>query len=181
MATVNPNQYLRDAECIYNENEVAIAIAAVAKALNADFIDEQPIVLSVMNGAIYFAGHLLSSLTFPLTHDYVHATRYRQDVQGKEIEWLVAPKTSIKNKSVLIVDDILDEGVTLKAIVDKCYAVGAKEVKTAVLVEKTLTKAKAITADYVGLNVPDRYVFGCGMDVYGWWRNLPQIYALKST
>ncbi len=181
MVTVNPHHYLRDAECIYNENEVAIAIANVAKALNADFIDEQPIVLSVMNGAIYFAGHLLSNLTFPLTHDYVHATRYRQDVLGKEIEWLVAPKPSIKNKSVLIVDDILDEGITLKAIVDKCYALGAKHVKTAVLVEKTLDKTKVITADYVGLNVPNQYVFGCGMDVYGWWRNLPQIYALKST
>jgi hypoxanthine phosphoribosyltransferase len=58
---------------------------------------------------------------------------------------------------------------------------GAKDVKTAVLAEKTLNKTKVIAADYIGLNVPDRYVFGCGMDIYGWWRNLPQIYALKIT
>lgn len=181
MATVDPHQYLHNAECIYDENQVKEAIAVVAKTLNADYKSEQPIVLSVMNGAVYFAGHLLSSLTFPLIHDYVHATRYRQDVLGKDIVWLVAPKPTIKHKNVLIIDDILDEGITLKAIVDKCYEMGAEDVKTVVLAEKSLNKTKAIVADYVGLNVPDRYVFGCGMDVYGWWRNLPQIYALKST
>lgn len=181
MATVDPNQYLQNAECIYDESQVREAIATVAKAINADYRSEHPIVLSVMNGAIYFTGNLFSSLTFPLTHDYVHATRYRQDVQGKDIVWLVAPNTTVKNKSILIIDDILDEGITLKAIVDKCYEMGAKDVKTAVLAEKKLNKPKVIAADYIGLNVPDRYVFGCGMDVYGWWRNLPQIYALKST
>ena len=181
MTTVDPHLYLQNAECIYDENQVWESIAKVAKTLNTDFKGEHPIVLSVMNGAIYFTGQLLPSLTFPLTHDYVHATRYRQDVQGKDIVWLVAPKATIKHKNVLIIDDILDEGITLKAIVDKCYEMGAENVKTAVLAEKILSKTKVIAADYVGLNVPDRYVFGCGMDVYGWWRNLPQIYALKST
>jgi hypoxanthine phosphoribosyltransferase len=181
MATVDPHQYLHNAECIYDESQVRQAIDKLANSINADYKSEHPIVLSVMNGAIYFAGNLLSKLTFPLTHDYVHATRYRQDVQGKDIVWLVAPKPTLRHKSVLIVDDILDEGITLKAIVDKCYAMGAKDVKTAVLAEKTLNKTKVIAADYIGLNVPDRYVFGCGMDIYGWWRNLPQIYALKIT
>ncbi len=181
MTVVDPHHYLQEAECIYDESEVALAIERVAKALNTDYSDDRPVVLSVMNGAIFFTGQLLSKLTFPLTHDYVHATRYRQDVQGKDIVWLVAPKPTIKNKSVLIIDDILDEGITLKAIVDQCYKIGAKDVKTAVLAEKTLGKTKVIAADYVGLDVPDKYVFGCGMDVYGWWRNLSEIYALKIT
>ena len=181
MTCVDPHQYLRDAECIHNEREVELAISNLAHQLNVDYKDEQPVVLSVMNGAIYLAGHLLPKLTFPLIHDYVHATRYRQDLQGKDIIWLVAPKPTIKGRSVLIIDDILDEGITLKAIIDKCYEMGAKDVKTVVLAEKTLSKTKAAAAQYVGLTVPDRYVFGCGMDVYGWWRNLSQIYALKST
>jgi len=181
MKTVDPHQYMQDADCLYSENDVSLAIAAVSSALNADYKNEHPLVLCVMTGAVFFAGRLLSHLTFPLEIDYVHATRYQSGVEGKEIKWIVRPKSEIKNRHVLILDDILDEGITLNAIVDECYAMGAKQVKTAVLVEKELEKAKSIRAEYVGLRVPNRYVFGCGMDVYGWWRNLPAIYALNNT
>lgn len=179
--TVDPHQYLKDAECIFNEDNVSLAVSTMAVAINADCKNEYPIVLSVMTGAVFFTGQLLPHLTFPLELDYVHASRYQKGVEGKEIKWVVKPSVNIKGRCVLIIDDILDEGITLKAIVDECYKLGAKRVKTAVLVEKMLDKNKPINADYVGLNVPNQYVFGCGMDVYGWWRNLPAIYALKST
>ena len=81
----------------------------------------------------------------------------------------------------MILDDILDEGITLKSIVDECKLLGAKEVKVAVLAEKVVDKSKPIAADYVELTLPNRYVFGCGMDVHNWWRNLPAIYALYNT
>lgn len=181
METVDPQQYIHDAECIYNEHDVTQAISTVAMALNATFNNEQPVVLSVMNGAVFFVGQLLPRLNFPLELDYVHASRYQSGIEGRDIEWIVTPQTDLKNRCVLVLDDILDEGITLKAIVEKCYSLGAKQVKTAVLVEKKLEKEKSISADYVGFSVPNRYVFGCGMDVYGWWRNLPEIYALKST
>ncbi len=181
MKTVDPHQYKQDADCLYSENEVSLAIAEVSLALNADYENECPLILCVMTGAVFFAGRLLPHLIFPLELDYVHATRYQSGVEGREIKWIVRPKTEIKNRQVLILDDILDEGITLNAIVDECYAIGAKQVKTAVLVEKELEKAKSIHANYVGLRVPNRYVFGCGMDVYGWWRNLPAIYALNNT
>lgn len=181
MDSVNPHQYRRDADCLFNANDVSLAISAVSSALNVDYKNECPVVLSVMTGAVFFTGRLMADLTFPLELDYVHATRYQKGVVGKEIKWIVRPKLDIKLKQVLILDDILDEGITLKAIVDECYALGAKHVKTAVLVEKELAREKIIRADYVGLKVPNRYVFGCGMDVYGWWRNLPAIYALKNT
>jgi hypoxanthine phosphoribosyltransferase len=132
-----------------------------------------------MNGAIFFAGQLTPRLTFPLQLDYVHATRYQNGVEGKEVRWIVKPKATIKGKNVLILDDILDEGHTLKAIVDECRLLGAKQVKVAVLVEKELGKQKPVIADYVGITAPNRYIFGCGMDIHGWWRNLPAIYALK--
>ena len=111
----------------------------------------------------------------------MQATRYQGDLQGKTLKWIVRPKATIKKRSVLILDDILDEGLTLQAIIEECQFLGAKEIKSAVLVEKKLDISKPIQADYVGLTVPDRYVFGCGMDIHGWWRNLPVIYALKST
>jgi hypoxanthine phosphoribosyltransferase len=181
MNAVNPHQYKQDAEVLYSEVAVASAISTIAIALNADYQDELPILLSVMNGAAYFTGQLLPYLDFPLALDYVHATRYQGGVEGKAVRWIVEPKAEIKNRSVLILDDILDEGVTLKSIVDACHVLGAKQVKVAVLVDKALNKTKPITADYIGITVPNRYIFGCGMDINGWWRNLPAIYALKTS
>ena len=181
MNAVNPHQYKQDAEVLYSEGAVASAISTIATALNTDYQDELPVVLSVMNGAAYFTGQLLPHLDFPLALDYVHATRYQGGVEGKAVRWIVEPKAEIKNRSVLILDDILDEGVTLKSVVDACHALGAKQVKVAVLVDKALNKTKPITADYIGITVPNRYIFGCGMDINGWWRNLPAIYALKTS
>ena len=182
MATNNPFQYLEQAELIYSEQAVNQAISAIAEQLNRDYINqkEAPIVLCVMGGAVYFTGQLLPKLLFPLELDYVQASRYQGETEGKELKWLMRPKESIKNRNVLILDDILDEGITLIAILEQCKLLGAKDIKSAVLVEKQHNYKKPINADYVGLTVANHYVFGCGMDVYGWWRNLPAIYALKS-
>jgi hypoxanthine phosphoribosyltransferase len=174
-----PAQYLQNAELIHSALSVEEAVSAIAKQINEDYVDHKPIVLCVMGGGLVFAGQLLPKLTFSLEFDYVQATRYHGTQANQKLTWVIKPKESIKNRNVLILDDILDEGVTLKAIVDSCLSLGAKSVKTSVLVEKLLGKTKPINADYLGLTVPNRYVFGCGMDINGWWRNLPAIYALK--
>lgn len=174
----NPQDYLDKALLIHDQQAVNQAISTIALQLNADYVAEPPFVLCVMGGGVFFTGQLLSQLNFPLEFDYIHATRYR-GTSGKVVEWLVKPKNSVNNRNVLILDDILDAGITLKAIVDECELLGVTNIKIAVLVEKQLDIIKPVQADYVGLMVPDRYVFGCGMDVYGWWRNLPAIYALQ--
>ena len=138
-----------------------------------------PVVICVMGGGVVFAGQLLTQLNFPLELDYVHASRYQNKTIGLTLNWQALPKLDLSGRTVLIVDDILDEGITLLAIQEKCLALGAKQVLSAVLVEKTLGHAKPIRADFVGLEVPNRYVFGYGMDAYGWWRNLSSIYALN--
>ena len=124
----------------------------------------------------------MSRLEFPVELDYVHATRYRGDVRGRTLEWLAHPSSDFKGRSVLIVDDILDEGITLAAIVAHCRELGAREICCAVLVDKQLGRPRALArADFTGLTVEDRYVFGCGMDYRGYFRNLPAIYALKES
>ena len=138
-----------------------------------------PVVICVMGGGVVFAGQLLTQLNFPLELDYVHASRYQNKTIGLTLNWQALPKLDLSGRTVLIVDDILDEGITLLAIQKKCLALGAKQVLSAVLVEKTLGHTKPIRADFVGLMVPNRYVFGYGMDAYGWWRNLSSIYALN--
>ena len=181
MLTPDPIDYLKQAELIHSEQAVAKAISLVAAKLNQDYANKQPVVLCVMTGAVFFTGQLLPKLLFPLTFNYIHATRYHGELSGNIIKWIVKPTDEVKGRDVLILDDILDEGITLKAIVDACYLLGAKDVKTAVLANKIINNSKPITADYVELTLPDRYVFGCGMDVNYWWRNLPAIYALHNS
>jgi hypoxanthine phosphoribosyltransferase len=177
---VNPNQYWQDAEIIHTELAVNQAISAIAKQLNADYANDTPLLICVMTGGLYLTGQLLPKLTFNIQLDYVQATRYAGELAGP-LKWIKTLDSNVNNRNVLIVDDILDEGVTLKAIVDACMQHGANIVKTVVLVEKALNQAKPIQADYIGLHVPNRYVFGCGMDINGWHRNLPAIYALKNS
>jgi len=127
-----------------------------------------------------FAGQILPRLRFPLDFDYIHASRYGSATRGARIEWRVTPPEGVRERSVLVLDDILDGGETMAAIRERLLALGAKSFCCAVLVEKKLAAEKPIKADFVGLQIADRFVFGCGMDAKGFWRNLPEIRAMKA-
>jgi len=169
---------LEHAECIHSEEVIHAAASNMAEQITDDLRDKNPIVLCVMNGGLLPTAMLMTRCAFPLRLDYLHATRYGNQTEGTELIWQRVQTLPLENETVLIVDDILDEGHTLNAIVHHCQANGAKQVLTAVLVEKERQRKLTITADYIGLKVPDRYVFGCGMDYKGYWRNLPAIYAI---
>jgi hypoxanthine phosphoribosyltransferase len=124
-------------------------------------------------------GKLLTRLNFPLTVDMINASRYRNNTSGGEIQWLIKPTTPLKGRTVLIVDDILDEGITLKVICDYCKEKGAGSIYTAVLVDKKLEITKPVSADFIGLTVENRYLFGYGMDYKGYLRNEAGIFACK--
>jgi hypoxanthine phosphoribosyltransferase len=111
----------------------------------------------------------------------VHATRYGAATSGGGIAWRVSPPEDVRGRTVLLLDDILDHGKTLRAIRDQLLAQGAERVLSAVLVEKELSVPKPVRADFVGVRIPDRFVFGCGMDAKGFWRNLPEIRAMRAT
>jgi hypoxanthine phosphoribosyltransferase len=143
---------------------------------------ERAVFLAVMNGALVFAGHLALAIETDLEFDYVHATRYRGDTAGHELYWLRRPAVNLRDRTVLLVDDILDEGHTLKAVRDACLGeLGARRVLVAALCVKNHDRRiPGIEADFVGVDVPDAYVYGYGMDYHEQGRNLPAIYALKS-
>ncbi|MDP1659820.1 MAG: hypoxanthine-guanine phosphoribosyltransferase [Methylotenera sp.] len=178
MNTQNPQQLLEQAQLIHSSDVVQAAITKISQEVTAELENASPVVICVMGGGVVFAGQLLTQLKFSLELDYVHASRYQNQTVGKTLVWQSLPKLNLTNRTVLLVDDILDEGITLLAIKEKCLGLGAKNVLSAVLVEKKLDHAKPISADFVGLEVPNRYVFGYGMDAYGWWRNLSAIYSL---
>jgi hypoxanthine phosphoribosyltransferase len=170
---------LAGADILCSEDDVQVALDRVAAEITALLAEEFPMVLSVMGGAVVFTGQLLPRLNFPLEFGAIEVTRYNNDIQGREISWRLAPRDNVRGRTVLVVDDILDEGITLAAIRQKLLEMGAKRFYSAVFADKDLGREKPVKADFVGCVVPNRYVFGFGMDAYGLWRNLPAVYALK--
>lgn len=169
----------KTADLIHSAQAVSDTVRRMAEEISAQLADRQPLVLCVMGGATVFAGQLLPLLEFPLDFDYVQVSRYGEAIRGGQMVWKVPPPVNVKGRVVLVLDDILDEGITLAEIRASVLALGAAACFSAVFVEKEIGRSRPIQADFVGLRVPDRYVFGFGMDVHGAWRNLPAIYALK--
>ncbi|MFW5443487.1 MAG: hypoxanthine-guanine phosphoribosyltransferase [Methylococcaceae bacterium] len=169
------------ADLLHNESEVESAIDKMAENINYLLNDRNPVFLCVLNGGVVISGKLLTRLNFPLTFDAINASRYHNETSGGEIQWIQKPETSLKDRTVLIVDDILDQGITLQAISNYCKDQGASSIYTAVLVNKKLECIKPIIADFVGLEVEDRYLFGYGLDYKGYLRNAPGIYACKES
>jgi len=174
---------LESADVIHDEGAVQKAVGEVAAAISARLADKYPLVLCVMTGGVVFCGQLMTRLNFPLDFDYLHATRYGDALSGHgAIEWRVPPDAGCAGRSVLVIDDILDEGHTLAAICAELRVLGAAEVLTAVLVHK-MHERKAtpgMRADFTGLEIADRFLFGCGMDYRGYWRNAAGIHALSA-
>ena len=170
---------LRNSECLINSAQIDAAYDHLAAQLNLHYAGLNPLVMVVMNGGLIPAGQLLTRLTFFHRMDYLHATRYRNNAGGG-LEWKMRPKTPVTDEHVLLIDDIFDEGITLKAVIDELAAQHPASLKTCVLINKLHDrKVPDFQADFIGTDVEDRYIYGCGMDYHGYFRHLPGIYALK--
>lgn len=167
-----------NAETLFSRNEVEAAIRRVAADISARIAERNPLVLTVLNGGIIFCGALLLELPFPLEVDSVSVSRYHGLIRGgDQLEWKLKPSTPLRGRAVLLVDDVLDEGITLAELKRYCLAEGAEQVLIAVLVEKRLARDKPCQADFVGLQADDRYLFGYGMDYRNYLRNSAGIFA----
>lgn len=174
------NEVLAEADILANEAEIVRVMDELAERITAELSDSMPVVYCVMNGGLIFAGQMLTRLRFPLEVEYLHATRYGHQTWGQGLEWLARPERDLTGKTVLLLDDIFDEGVTLAAIAEFCGGRGASRVLSAVLVEKKHDrKVPGFRPDFVGLETADRFLFGFGLDYRGFWRNAPGIYAVK--
>jgi len=171
----------QEADCLYSRKDVEQALNRIAGAIENRLCRDNPLILCVMTGAVVAVGELLTRLDFPLELDYIHATRYGRETSGGELAWIAKPRLAMAGRTVLVVDDILDEGMTLEAIIEHCRAEGAREVLSAVLVEKRHERKNTLEPDFVGVSVEDRYVFGFGMDYKGYLRNAPGIFAVAES
>jgi hypoxanthine phosphoribosyltransferase len=172
---------LQEADCLYSRDEVELAIDRLAGLTAVELDHRNPLVLGVMNGGVVLLGGLLTRWSFPLEVDYLHATRYRGATTGGDsIHWRVRPETSLRGRTVVIVDDILDGGLTLAAIQEYCRGERAEAVFSIVLVDKTNPERDpAITTDFAALKAPNRYLFGYGMDYHEYLRNAPGVFAVR--
>jgi hypoxanthine phosphoribosyltransferase len=172
-------QILARADCLASEDQVARALDRMAGQIREDYQESIPVLVAVMVGGVMPLAWLAQRLQIPLQLDYLHATRYRSGTRGGELDWIARPRASLQDRDVIIVDDILDEGITLAAVKQALQREGVRSIRVAVLVSKMHgRKVAGLEADYVGLEVPDRYVFGCGMDYQEYFRQLPAVYAL---
>ncbi|GAB2794232.1 hypoxanthine-guanine phosphoribosyltransferase [Dyella kyungheensis] len=182
MTTSNPSlaAALAGADLLFDRAALESVIVDMGRDIDAALDGERAVFLTVMNGALIFAGHLALAIRTDVEFDYVHATRYRGATSGSELHWLREPAVDLTDRVVLLVDDILDEGHTLKAVRDDCLRRGARRVLVVSLCTKQHDRlVDGIKADFNGVELPDRYVFGFGMDYHEQGRNLPGIYALK--
>ena len=169
----------KNANCLVSREQLDAALDQMAQAITLKLADTNPLILCVINGGIIVTGHLLPRLNFPLTLDSVRASRYGHQTAGSELNWLYQPTTEMQNRTVLIVDDILDEGITLAAIIDWCRSQGAHQVYSAVLLDKQIGREKPVQADFVGLEIDNHYLYGFGLDYKTYLRNANGIYACK--
>lgn len=169
-----------DAKKIISSAEVEQAIAKIAAQLQPIVDEGKCVLLGVMLGAMLPLTRLSQLLHGDFMLDTCHATRYQSGLSGKELSWLKQPSVDLTDCTVIVVDDIFDQGITLEAVVAAATSNQAKRVYSAVLASKLHDRQLSdYRPDFCALTVPDRYVFGCGMDYRGHWRHLPDIYALR--
>jgi hypoxanthine phosphoribosyltransferase len=178
----NAKDILTKSSILYDEQNLDEIITTIAKQIDADIVNDIPIFFTVMNGGLFFAAKLLQKIKNPFICDYIHASRYGNETFGSShITWFRQPKfEDINGKNVYIIDDILDEGHTLAEVKRFLLNAGAKQVKIIVLINKEINKEKPVTANYIGTNAPNHFLFGYGMDIFGLYRQLPAIYVYNN-
>tara|TARA_R110002167_G_scaffold152490_2_gene346507 strand:- start:288 stop:839 length:552 start_codon:yes stop_codon:yes gene_type:complete len=180
--TINDlNKILDEADCLVDETKLNEALDKMAAQITIDLADKLPLVLCVMNGGLIPTAALIERLNFPLELDYIHATRYGMETEGASLNWLSYPQTRLKDRHILVVDDIFDQGHTLQAISQWLEAQETSSVHTATVINKLHDRKTNMIPNYVGTDVADRFLFGYGMDYKGFFRNVKGIYAIKGS
>lgn len=169
-----------NSECLFDQQAIEEAIGRIANEMNEKFAHQAPVLLCVMNGAVIFMGQLVTRLTFPLQIDYLHVTRYQGELEGRELHWVAEPRIDLTGRTVVVIEDILDAGLTLAAVKKYCQQQEAKEIYFAVLIDKNSPRAEGgvQVCDFTGVKVDNRFLFGYGLDYKGYLRNIPGIYAV---
>jgi len=181
-STTPPPKHLRDEveSILIGEQEIAVRVRELAADIERDFDGKDLLVVALLTGTVPFLADLVRHITLPMRLDFMGVSSYGSGITPGELVFTKELRLEARERDVLLVDDILDTGKTLRAVIDKLNALQPRSLKTCVLLEKISRRAEAITANYVGFEVPDEFVIGYGLDYAERYRNLPFIGILKS-
>ena len=180
-ATTPPPKHLRDEveSVLIGEQEIAVRVRELAADIERDFAGKDLLVVALLTGTVPFLADLVRHITLPMRLDFMGVSSYGSGTTPGELVFTKELRLEARDRDVLLVDDILDTGKTLRTVIDKLNALQPRSLKTCVLLEKISRRAEAITANYVGFEVPDEFVIGYGLDYAERYRNLPFIGILK--
>jgi len=176
-----PPEHLRDEvqSVLIGETEIAARVRELAADIERDFAGKDLLAVALLTGTVPFLADLVRHIALPMRLDFMGVSSYGTGTSPGELVYTKELRLEARDRDVLLVDDILDTGQTLRAVIDKLNALQPRSLKTCVLLEKKSRRTESVTADYVGFEVPDEFVIGYGLDYAERYRNLPFIGVLK--
>ena len=175
-----PPRLRKELECVLiSRSQLHRRVQEMAKQIEHDFAGRDLVVVSLLNGTVMFLADLIRSLNLPLRLDFMGVSSYGSGTVSRELVYTKELRLDVRDRDVLLVDDILDTGKTLKSVMTKLQQLRPRQIRTCVLLDKAARRVEAVQADYVGFEIPDLFVVGYGLDYAERYRNLPFVGVLK--
>ncbi|HLX72189.1 MAG TPA: hypoxanthine phosphoribosyltransferase [Verrucomicrobiae bacterium] len=172
-------RWLKDVErVLITEQQLARRIAEMAQMIQRDFSGREMVVVSVLSGTVMFLADLIRHLNLPMRLDFLGVSSYGAGTESGELAITKELRLDVRNRDVLVVDDILDTGKTMVRVLEKLKALRPRKIRTCVLLNKAARRVENVKADYVGFEIPDYFVVGYGLDFAERYRNLPFVGVL---
>src|SRR6478752_5709701 len=164
---------------LISDKQLARRIEEMSVQIEKDFKGREMVVVALLNGTVMFLGDLVRHLSLPLRLDFIGVSSYGKGTESGDLVFTKELRLDVKGRDVLLVDDILDTGRTLRRVLEKLCLLGPKRIRTCVLLDKPARRIEKVTADYIGFTIPDQFVVGYGLDFAEKYRNLPFVGVLK--
>lgn len=161
------------------EPQIRRRVRAMAREIERDFTGRDFVIVSLLNGTVMFLADLVRHLNLPLRLDFIGVSSYRDGAESRELVFTKELRLDVRGRDVLLVDDILDTGKTLKLVSARLRRLKPRRLRVCVLLEKKARRIERVRAHYVGFQVPDEFVVGYGLDYAERYRNLPFVGVLK--
>ena len=163
---------------LITDEQIARRVKSLAHEIERDFRGREMVVVSLLSGTVMFLADLIRHLNLPLRLDFIGVSSYGVGTESGELVFTKELRLDVRNRDVLLVDDILDTGKTLRRVLPKLRLLKPRRIKTCVLLDKPARRSEKIKADYIGFEIPDYFVIGYGLDFAERYRNLPFVGVL---
>jgi len=168
-------------EPFISAEQLQMAVSDIAERMHNDLAGKDVVFVAILNGAFMFAADLFKSIDFPARITFLKIASYVGTSTTGAVKQLIGINEDFKNKTVVVIEDIVDTGITIDLIIKQLQSYEPTEVKVAALLLKPEAFTKDVKLDYVGIEIPNRFIVGYGLDYNGFGRNLKEIYVLSET